>query len=504
MTWSWICAAACLVALPESVVAVDEAAVAVAATEQLDIDALVRQGEALIQIVLTQHVDPPTRQEMWLEGTKAVFENIPGTSPARLSHRISQITRPDEFRDLLKQVWFQELTPERRRTAPAAPRLTAAFLDGVVSRVPHAQLLSASEGVARTQSAANRYIGTGIMPSYNVAEGFAVIEKLIRGGPMERAGGREGDRITKIGERDAQNMPLGQVIELLRGEEGTTVILNLRESAGAEPRIVTVTRGPVVLDAVEGLTRNRDGKWDFRVEPHFPIGYVRFRQVNGSAVHELRRLEQQFRTDGIAAVILDFRATTSSDAQQAVLVADALLDGGLIGRLRSPNGRVQEFQADRDCLFRGWPLTVLIDGTTNGGGEWIAAALQDNRACIVMGEPSAGSEMTRSVVPVPGENLSVQLPTGFFERPLKKPGQKPVATAPVQPDGGLPEPLPTAVIPDRIVPEVVAPTGPGLSVNDGQRIARARREQLRAQRDPNGGKDIVITTAVYELRDRIK
>ena len=52
--------------------------------------------------------------------------------------------------------------------------------------------------------------------------------------------------------------------------------------------------------------------------------------------------------------------------------------------------RVQEFRADRDCLFRDMPLAVLVDKNTSGSGEWIAAALQDNRAAVVIGEPTAG------------------------------------------------------------------------------------------------------------------
>jgi hypothetical protein len=109
MQWNWVCAAACLASVAASAVADDDMPPPVAAAEPLDIDALVRKGEALIQVVLANHVDPPTRQEMWLTGTKAVFESVPGTSPAGLSARISQITKPEEFRAFLRQAWFQEL-----------------------------------------------------------------------------------------------------------------------------------------------------------------------------------------------------------------------------------------------------------------------------------------------------------------------------------------------------------------------------------------------------------
>src|SRR5436190_23615859 len=96
--WGWICAAVWLVWGAVLPAAEDEATPAVAAVDSLDIDALASKAEAVIQVVLANHVDPPTRQEMWLAGTKALCESVPGTGPTGLSVRISHITRPDEFR----------------------------------------------------------------------------------------------------------------------------------------------------------------------------------------------------------------------------------------------------------------------------------------------------------------------------------------------------------------------------------------------------------------------
>jgi carboxyl-terminal processing protease len=432
---------------------------------------------------------------MWLAGTKALFQIVPDARPAGLSARISQITSPDEFREFLKAVWFEELTPQQRRTALAAAGATDVFLDGLERVVADMHVLVASEAIAQEQIAANRYVGTGIALSFNESERYAGIANVIRGGPMERAGGRNGDLITKIDGRDVRNVAVMDIVELLRGAEGTTVNLELRGSAGKDlPRTVTVTRGPVIFEALAGLHRDRDGNWDYRIEPHLPMRYVKFLQVNGSAAHELKRLERQFRADGVAAVILDFRSTESSDAHQALLLADALMDGGLIGRLRTSNGHVQEFHGDRECVFRDWPLAVLIDGETRGGPEWIAAALQDNRACVVVGQTSAGSAWSSSIVHVPAEKLSVQLPTGMFERPSRKPLQRETVPIGHRRVARRNEPLPGGMTPDRDVSFEGVAIVPGKAANDQPQLDSARQ-----QRDP----DIVITAAIQELRDRI-
>src|SRR5262249_35110657 len=160
-------------------------------------------------------------------------------------------------------------------------------------------------------------------------------------------------------------------------------------------------------EGVESISRTQ---WDYRLAFDLRIRYVKVRQINGSTVHDLRKLDREFQRDGAAAVILDFRSTSADDLHHTLLLADALLDGGKIGRLPSRIGG-QEFRADRDRLFRGLPMAVLVDRHTRGGGEWVAAALQDNKAAIVVGERTAGNWEVYSQVRIPGTDDSLKLQT---------------------------------------------------------------------------------------------
>src|SRR5262249_42928398 len=135
---------------------------------------------------------------------------------------------------------------------------------------------------------------------------------------------------------------------------------------GSRGRTVVVTRGPVVLETLEGL-QEHDSLWE-HLKPGMPIRYIKVKNLNGSTVHDLRKFEIQFRREGGAAIVLDLRATHTAELHHALLLADALMDGGLIGRLRTKD-HVRDFHADRDCLFRSLPLAILVDQRTYGGGE---------------------------------------------------------------------------------------------------------------------------------------
>ncbi len=236
---------------------------------------------------------------------------------------------------------------------------------------------------------------------------------VIPGGPMQRAGGRQKDLILKIDDRDANGLGVVETTDLLRGPEGTNVTLVVGAAQG-ERRTIVVTRGPVVLETLQGLRKGDDGQWDYRVEPWIPICYVKVTQINGSTVHDLRKLEHQFRTEEVQAVILDLRSSFVQDLHHTLLLADALMDGGVIGRVR--RGRdVREFRADRECLFRDWPLAVLVDQNTRGGGEWIAAALQDNHAAVIVGDRTAGIADAPTFVELPDSGGAMEMNTAIFE-----------------------------------------------------------------------------------------
>lgn len=410
---NWLAAIGVLSLLACPVLASPPAGSVSESEERLPFETLAREVQSITDAVLAQHVDPPTRQEMWLAGTKAMLAKAGVVHPAGVSAEISRLTTAEQLAAFLQELWVQEGVSQNHQLAPAQKQ---AFIEGMLEIVPgEASFVSRKELAVQEQFQGNRYIGTGISLSYNSEQKYPQIGNVIPGGPMERAGGRDGDLILKIDDRNAQGLALVETIDLLRGLEGTSVTLVVGAAAD-KPRKIVVTRGPVVLATLEGLRKGDDGQWDYRVEPWLPIGYVKVAQINGSTVHDLRKLERQFRTDEIQAVILDLRSSFGQDLHHTLLLADALMDGGVIGRVRTGRN-VREFRADRECLFRDWPLAVLVDQNTRGGGEWIAAALQDNHAAVIVGLPTAGIAHVRTSVLLPGNDGAMQMNTAIFERP---------------------------------------------------------------------------------------
>ena len=473
----------------------------VLAETPLQFETLAREAQAITDVVLAQHVDPPTRQEMWLTGTKAMLATAGVVDRAGLSAEISRLTTHEQFAAFLKDLWTTHVVSEGHQSAPAQKQ---AFLDGMLEIVPGgATFISRKELAVEEQFQGNRYIGTGIALGYDDEKKYPRIANVIPGGPMQRAGGRAGDLILKIDDRDAHGLGVMDMVDLLRGPEATSTTLVVGPTAD-DPRTIVVTRGPVVLPTLQGLREGDDKQWDYRVEPWLPIRYVNVTQINGSTVHDLRQLERQFRAEDVQAVILDFRSHFAQDLHHTLLLADALMDGGLIGRVRTGRN-VREYRADRECLFRDWPLAVLVDQNTRGGGEWIAAALQDNHAAVIVGRPTGGIAHVRTAVLLPDNDGAVQLDTAIFERPSGRSLAKSMSSNPErprrrptpdeddqreadQPSGG--------VIPDLPKP---AEPAPGVERPTGEARRQAPIRPQVAHLDEEG----MLKIAVLELRARL-
>ena len=244
---------------------------------------------------------------------------------------------------------------------------------------------------------------------------------------------------------DTRGLEMRDVVERLRGDEGTDVNIKVRAPKEARSRAIKLTRSRIASDrlmnpTVEGSRKDASDDWDVRSGVP-EIGYVKITEIAASTPHELRKLASQMESDGVRALVLDLRGSGSGGSETAVhpavLLADCLLDHGTIGRVRTARGETT-YQADPDALFRGWPIAVLVDQNTAGAAEWLAAALQDNHRAVVVGSPSRGAHQTRpagglpmetvgmvpfeyeatvrSTVPVGDGPWSIGIVTGYLER----------------------------------------------------------------------------------------
>ena len=394
------------------------------ATELKSPRELGKHVQDITEAVLRHHLDPPTRQQMILAGIKGLYEAAGLPIPSGLSRRVSALTTPEQFTALLVELW-----PSRPAKSVPPDQLAEAFVNGVLASVPGgAEIIPAKEHEVEEQFQGNRYVGIHIQVSYEEKEKRTIISGVVAGGPADRAGIKQGDRIEQVDGVDTKDLRIRQVVDLLRGADGTDVSVTVRQPGEKTARTLKARRGPLFIASITGVQKKTTGEWDFRLGSADSIGYLRIRDISASTPHELRKVSQQLEAEGLRALILDLRGLSSTNLHPAVLLADSLLDHGRIGQVREAE-RVMTYDATPDALFRGWPLVALVDAETANTAEWFAAALQDNHRAVLVGTatqrgsvqprpfPSfAGTAVLRTSVPVGNGAWYLSLITARLER----------------------------------------------------------------------------------------
>jgi carboxyl-terminal processing protease len=275
------------------------------------------------------------------------------------------------------------------------------------------QFSSAKDFNVDEQLRGNRYVGIGIALGSDKAG--PVVSTAFPQGVAYMAGIRAEDRIVKVGDVDVQSMNLRDVVDLIRGPEGSTVSLLIDRSGKAEPLHFALRRSVVPFETVLGYAKTKEGAWDYGVQADPAVAYVQIREVRASTLHELRQIEQRLRSEGYRRLILDLRHNDGGNFHDTLLLADGLLPETVIGSVRRVRG-TESFQSAPDCLFRDWPLAVLIDSNSRRAAEWLATALHDGRQAMLVGLTTPGAGYVIEPVKLPSGRGVVRLWSGVLHR----------------------------------------------------------------------------------------
>jgi carboxyl-terminal processing protease len=377
--------------------------------------------------------------------------------------------------------------------------------------------MTAKEAKVSEQMAGNRYVGIHVALGMDKEKKRPTMHDVFPNGPADRAGVKTGDLLEAVEGVDTKGMDLRAVIDRLRGDEGTDVTITVRQPKETKSRTMKMTRGQLPHSTIEGIRQRTPDDGDFRLDGPDPIGYVKIKEIGASTAHELRKLARRMEGDGLRALVIDLRGGQSRDdnVHPAVLLADALLESGAIGRLRTTRGETI-YQADPDALFRGWPVVALVDNSTFGTSEWIAAALQDNHRAVLVGSPTQGAHRAprtggmrlekglppfietsmKSTVPVGDGRWWISLATGYLERGDGRPL--------VDRDANRIEELPgrnpprSGVQPDHLIDQPRR-REPADFAGEVARIAASKEDLARIA----AGKDVSAATAAREELARL-
>ena len=270
---------------------------------------------------------------------------------------------------------------------PDVPAVTRGALHGLLESLdPYSSYLSPPEFAAYQQRNPNHTADVGLVLSKRF--GLISVIATLPDSPAERAGLRVGDILESVAGFSSREMSIEQAKLLLAGEPGTTVkvsVVRERRGEAKELELVrAVWQGRIVISDFVGSD----------------AGYLRVVAFQRGSGAELREHLQRLQRRRIRKLVLDLRGCASGEAAEAVEAARLVIEKGLLAYLEGQQVPRQQFTADpRHTLWRG-PLAVLIDSSTAGPAELIAAAVREHGRGELVGEQTYGVGSVQKVIPL--------------------------------------------------------------------------------------------------------
>lgn len=281
--------------------------------------------------------------------------------------KTAQVSKLDQMEALIGERFIGEADKEALEDAAAAAMVSATG-DRWSYYVP------ASEYETYQEQMENAYVGVGItIQVLEEDEGFAIMA-VTEGGPAEEAGLQVGDVLILVDDQDVRGMTTGEVRELVRGEEGTKVVLTVLRQGEHTSAAVERRKVQTPVAAYELLENN--------------VGLVTIENFDSRCAEETIAAIEALLDNGAQKLIFDVRNNPGGYASELVKVLDYLLPEGEVFRTVSYDGKENVDYSDADCLEL--PMAVLVNASSYSAAEFFAAALQEYEAAVVVGEQTVG------------------------------------------------------------------------------------------------------------------
>ena len=229
------------------------------------------------------------------------------------------------------------------------------------------------------------YVGIGIYMTKD-KDGNIVVLLPIEGSPAEEVGIQEGDIINKVDDKECKDMELADVANMVKGEEGTKV--NLEILRKEETMSFDVERRKVELKYIDSKVLEDN------------IGYIQMISFEEDSSEKVKNIIEEFKKQNIKSIILDMRDNGGGLVTEAVSLSEIFTPMGKT-ILKSYDKEGKETVTKSTAVStENVNLVVLVNQSSASATEIFAAAMKDNGLATIIGTKTFGKGVMQEVEPL--------------------------------------------------------------------------------------------------------
>lgn len=298
-----------------------------------------------------------------------------------------------DLADLIDQYYYEEVDQDA-----LVEGMYAGMVEGLGD--PYSAYFSAEEFASFNDSTTGVYYGIGTVLTQNADTKTVMILHVYPGTPAEEAGLKDGDVIVKVEDIEADSVELSELTTHIKGEEGTTVHLEIMRAGEQENLGFDVQRRQIEVPTVQAQMLEGN------------VGWIQITEFSVSTAEQFDKAVKELESQGMVSMIVDLRDNPGGVLQAVCDMLDQILPEGLVVYTEDKYGNRSDYKSDAECM--NIPMAVLINENSASASEIFAGAIKDYDYGTLIGTTTFGKGIVQSIIPLDdGSALKVTMAKYF-------------------------------------------------------------------------------------------
>ncbi len=219
----------------------------------------------------------------------------------------------------------------------------------------------------------------GIGAEVGIRKGVLTIISPLESSPAQAAGLKPGDKILKVDDTLTADLTLDEAVDLIRGEEGTEVVLLITRDDWDEAREIEITRATIQIPIIKWETKDNN------------IAYIQLYHFTENSADQFSKVVREVLQSNPRGIVLDVRNNPGGYLEVAVDIASWFIPKGeLVVAEDFGNGEKNEHHSRGYKDLEDMPTVILINEGSASASEILAGALRDIKGIQIVGQKSFG------------------------------------------------------------------------------------------------------------------
>lgn len=276
---------------------------------------------------------------------------------------------------------------------------------------PHTEYMSTDESDNFKIHMQHKLVGIGALLGQK--DDGAEIQGIVVGGPADKQGQLKlNDRIIAVAQGDdefvdVKYLKLQKIVDMIRGEKNTTVRIKIVPADDPSGnRIIAIVRDEVPL-------KEKLANAELLVTPPdlgktLKVGWINlsnfYADMENNTVStsvDVERLLRRLMKEKIDGLVLDLRDNGGGSLDEAIKLTGLFIPAGPVVQAKDWRGSITWRDCENEKPVYDGPMIVLINKASASASEILAAALQDYRRALIVGDKSSfGKGTVQTILPV--------------------------------------------------------------------------------------------------------